>query len=47
MLHVHKWSKWTDVPVVWSSPLFRIPPRREDGQERRCTRCKRRELRLV
>ncbi|MFB8071070.1 hypothetical protein [Streptomyces californicus] len=47
MIHIHRWTRWTDVPVMHSSPLFRLPPKRMDGQERRCERCNRRELRLA
>lgn len=47
MIHIHRWTRWTDVPVLHSSPPFRLPPKRMDGQKRRCERCNRRELRLA
>ncbi len=47
MIHFHRWTRWTDVPVLHSSPLFRLPPAHMDGQERRCQKCNRRELRLA
>lgn len=47
MFHIHKWSTWRDVPVLWSPSLLRIRPQVRDGQERRCTKCGELQLRTV
>jgi hypothetical protein len=47
MIHLHRWTPWRDVPVIHDSPIFRLPPKLMDGQERRCKKCNRKELRLA
>lgn len=47
MFHVHRWTRWEDVPVLWSSPLFRIGPRVVEGQQRECEKCGEKQLRTI
>jgi hypothetical protein len=47
MFHIHKWSKWVDVPVIHDSPPFRLAPKLMGGQERRFKGRNKKELRLT